>query len=86
MFYKTYHKKTSFLLASFCFVTILGLGIFLYDDDLPDTDDLPDIALQFPVIICYTSNNTTFIGLTSESINLPFMNKIPFPDRAPPPA
>lgn len=84
MFYKTYHKKPSFLLASFCFVTILGLGIFLYDDDLSDTDDFPDIALQFPVIIYYASNNTTFIGLTSESISLPFINKIHFLDRSPP--
>lgn len=86
MYYKTFHKnkKQTLLLTSFCLITILGVGIILYDDDLSDTSDPPDIALQFPVIIHHGSDKITFIGLTSESISLPFINKIHFLDRSPP--
>lgn len=86
MYYKTFHKnkKLSLLLTSFCLIMILGFVIILYDDDLSDTSDSPDIALQFPVIIHHGSDKITFTGLTSESISLPLINKIPFMDRAPP--
>ncbi len=84
--YKARHKNRnlSFLFAGFCLLTIVGLGIICYDDDLLDTDNPPDIALQYPIIIYPAHDEITPITLISESINLPLINKNSFLTRAPP--
>jgi hypothetical protein len=78
------NKKLSLLLASFCLLTILGLGIICYDDDLLDSNDPPVIALQHPIIIYPTHDEIAFIQLSSESINLRLINNNSFLTRAPP--
>jgi hypothetical protein len=78
------NRNLSLLFASFCLLTIVGLGIICYDDNLLDTDNLPDIALQYPIIIYPAHDGITLIKLVSESIKLPSKNKISFLTRAPP--
>jgi hypothetical protein len=84
--YKARHKNRnlSFLFAGFCLLTIVGLGIICYDDDLLDNNDPPIIALQYPIIINLANDEITFITFISESINLPLINHFCSLTRAPP--
>jgi hypothetical protein len=85
----TYHKicfknkKLSLLIASFYLLTILGFGIIGYSGDLSDTDNIPVVTLQTPVIIC-NNDKVTFLKLISEAISLPLINKFSLLTRAPP--
>jgi hypothetical protein len=83
---KTYlkNKKLSLLIASFYLLTILGFGIIGYSGDISDTDNIPVVALQTPVIICNNTDKVTFLKLTSEAISLPLINKFFLLARAPP--
>lgn len=83
---KARHKNRNllFLFAVFCLLTIVGLGIICYDDDLLDPNDPPIIALQHPIIIYPAHDGITLIKLVSESIKLPLINKTSFLTRAPP--
>lgn len=79
------HKKTrSFLLIGICLLTILGLVIVCYDDNLLDNNDPPVIAFQSPIFIYHASDEIALIKIIKESITLFLINTSPFPTRSPP--
>jgi hypothetical protein len=78
------HQKLSFLLSTFCFLTILGFVIICYDDDLLDNYDPPVIALRCPIILYHATDEITLIKLIGESVSLPLINNFSFLTRAPP--
>jgi hypothetical protein len=77
------NQKLSLLIVSFCILTILGFGIIGYSGNLSETDNIPAIALQVPIIIC-NNDKVTFLKLTSEAISLPLINKFSLLTRSPP--
>jgi hypothetical protein len=77
------NQKLSLLVVSFCILTILGFGIIGYSGNPSDTDNIPAVALQAPIII-YNTDRVTFLKLTSEAIRLPLINKFSLLTRSPP--
>jgi len=77
-------RTPSFFFISFCLLTILVSGLICYDNDLSDNNDPPVIALRYPVLFYAANDEITFIPLTNDPINLPFINKNPVLSRAPP--
>lgn len=76
--------KQSFLLGSICLLTILGLVIFCYDDDLTDNYDPPIFTIQSSIIVHLSYHKIILLKLISESINIPLIDKKSFLTRAPP--
>lgn len=79
------NKKISLLLASFSLLTIIGLGIILYDDDLTDTNCPPDIAAKYPVIF-FHNQEALKLKVQPESANYFFLHKNPSLNKSPPTA
>jgi hypothetical protein len=78
------NKTQSFLLTSICLLTILGLVIVCYDDNLLDNNDPPVIAFQSPIFIYHASDEIAFMKIIRESIILFLTNISTFFTRSPP--
>jgi len=78
------NKTTSSFISFLCLLTILGLGIVCYDDDLMDNNNPPVIAFHLYTFIYHNYSKITIADLITESINLPLVNKKSFLTRAPP--
>lgn len=77
-------KKPSLPVAGFCLLTIIGLLIICYDDNLTDNNDPPVVAFQSSVFIFHSGDAVTLIKVTKEEIILPLLNAFSFLTRAPP--
>jgi hypothetical protein len=77
-------EKLVFLLACFCLLAFVSLGIIYNDDDFFNPDDISLVALQCNSIIFSANNEITLIKFIKESISLFLVNKELHLTRAPP--
>jgi hypothetical protein len=81
-----YHKNLGrhFLVICFSLISIAGIGIISYDSDFSDNNDLPVVALQYPVIIFSDFQELEQLKISGEPIKLPLKNIFSLLNRAPP--
>lgn len=77
-------KGLAFILACFCLLAFISLGIIYNSDDLLDPDDISLVALQCNSSIFGTNDEIRLIKFIKESISLFLINKDPHSTRAPP--
>ncbi|MCE5194401.1 MAG: hypothetical protein LLF28_02930 [Nitrospiraceae bacterium] len=85
MYFIFCNKKTSLLFAGFALITIAGLGVILYDDDLTDTNCPPDIAAKYSAVV-YHNEGILYVSVLSKTEIYHFLYKNPSLNRAPPTA
>jgi hypothetical protein len=78
------NKIRSFLLVSICLLTILGLVIICYDDNLLDNNYPPVIAFQSTIFIYHSDDEIALMKIIKESITLFLTNISTFLTRSPP--
>lgn len=77
-------EKLVFLLACFCLLTFISLGMIYNDDDLFNPDDISLVSLQCNGLIFGVNDEITLIKFIKESISLFLVNKELHLTRAPP--